>query len=111
MQVSPDGADRQWHDQARLEVPMVGSWTLSGQLHRQRRPRRRGRARCRKPSSGPTTPSVSHFINYLKTFNPKNQRIDSPVSAAQGCDSLPAGRHQAGQFDRRPQDQGSAGET
>ena len=37
----------------------------------------------------PTTPKRQSFIiNYLKTFNPKNQRIDSPVSAAQGYDSI-----------------------
>jgi branched-chain amino acid transport system substrate-binding protein len=37
----------------------------------------------------PTTPKRQSFIiNYLKTFTPKNQRIDSPVSAAQGYDSI-----------------------
>src|SRR6218665_1566777 len=37
----------------------------------------------------PTTPKRQSFIiNYLKTFNPKNARIDSPVSAAQGYDSI-----------------------
>ena len=37
----------------------------------------------------PTTPKRQSFIvNYLKTFNPKNSRIDSPVSAAQGYDSI-----------------------
>jgi branched-chain amino acid transport system substrate-binding protein len=37
----------------------------------------------------PTTPKRQSFIiNYLKTFNPKNARIDSPVSAAQGYDSV-----------------------
>src|SRR6185436_5152204 len=30
----------------------------------------------------------SFIINYLKTFNPKNSRMDSPVSAAQGYDSI-----------------------
>ena len=37
----------------------------------------------------PTTPKRQSFIiSYLKTFNPKNARIDSPVSAAQGYDSI-----------------------
>ena len=37
----------------------------------------------------PTTPKRQSFIiNYLKTFNPKGGRIDSPVSAAQGYDSI-----------------------
>ena len=37
----------------------------------------------------PTTPKRQSFIvAYLKTFNPKNSRIDSPVSAAQGYDSI-----------------------
>jgi branched-chain amino acid transport system substrate-binding protein len=37
----------------------------------------------------PTTPKRQAFIiNYLRTFNPKNARIDSPVSAAQGYDSV-----------------------
>lgn len=37
----------------------------------------------------PTTPKRKAFIDsYLKTFKPKNNRIDSPVSAAQGYDSI-----------------------
>jgi branched-chain amino acid transport system substrate-binding protein len=37
----------------------------------------------------PTTPKRQSFIiAYLKTFNPKNARMDSPVSAAQGYDSI-----------------------
>jgi branched-chain amino acid transport system substrate-binding protein len=37
----------------------------------------------------PTTPKRQSFIiSYLKTFNPKNARMDSPVSAAQGYDSI-----------------------
>ena len=51
----------------------------------------------------PTTPKRQSFIvNYLKTFNPKNSRIDSPVSAAQGYDSvylLAAAIKQAGSTD------------
>jgi branched-chain amino acid transport system substrate-binding protein len=50
------------------KVPMIGSWTLIQE---------------------PTTPKRQAFIiSYLKTFNPKNARIDSPVSAAQGYDSI-----------------------
>jgi branched-chain amino acid transport system substrate-binding protein len=37
----------------------------------------------------PTTAKRKAFIaSYLKTFKPKNDRIDSPVSAAQGYDSI-----------------------
>jgi len=41
-------------------------------------------------------------VSYLKTFNPKGSRIDSPVSAAQGYDSvylLAAAIKQAGSTD------------
>jgi len=51
----------------------------------------------------PTTPKRAAFIdNYLKTFKPKDNRIDSPVSAAQGYDSvylLAAAITQAGSTD------------
>jgi branched-chain amino acid transport system substrate-binding protein len=51
----------------------------------------------------PTTPKRQSFIvTYLRTFNPKNGRIDSPVSAAQGYDSiylLTAAIKQAGSTD------------
>ncbi len=72
------------------KVPMVGSWTLSmanfidnaGQ----------GGEGARMPQTfiqEPTTPKRQAFIiSYLKTFSPKNARIDSPVSAAQGYDSV-----------------------
>jgi branched-chain amino acid transport system substrate-binding protein len=37
----------------------------------------------------PDTPKRKAFIDaYLKTFKPKNNRMDSPVSAAQGYDSI-----------------------
>lgn len=37
----------------------------------------------------PTTPKRKAFIdNFLSTFKPKNNRMDSPVSAAQGYDSV-----------------------
>ena len=51
----------------------------------------------------PTTPKRQSFIiRYLKAFEPKNARIDSPVSAAQGYDSvhlLAAAMKQAGSVD------------
>jgi len=51
----------------------------------------------------PTTPKRQSFIiSYLKTFKPKDNRIDSPVSAAQGYDSiylLAAALKQAGATD------------
>jgi branched-chain amino acid transport system substrate-binding protein len=51
----------------------------------------------------PTTPKRQSFIiSYLKTFAPKNNRMDSPVSAAQGYDSvylLAAAIKQAGSTD------------
>ena len=51
----------------------------------------------------PTTPKRQSFIiRYLKAFEPKNARIDSPVSAAQGYDSvhlLAAAMKQAGNVD------------
>jgi len=51
----------------------------------------------------PTTAKRRAFIdNYLRTFKPKNNRIDSPVSAAQGYDSiylLAAAIRQAGATD------------
>ena len=51
----------------------------------------------------PTTPKRQSFIiSYLREFKPKNNRIDSPVSAAQGYDSvylLAAAIKQAGSTD------------
>ena len=48
------------------------------------------------------THEINYSLSYLKTFNPKNARIDSPVSAAQGYDSvylLAAAIKQAGSTD------------
>jgi branched-chain amino acid transport system substrate-binding protein len=51
----------------------------------------------------PTTPKRQSFIvSYLRAYNPKNSRIESPVSAAQGYDSvylLAAAIKQAGSTD------------
>ncbi len=72
------------------KVPMIGSWTLSmanfidnaGQ----------GGQGARMPQTfiqEPNTVKRKAFIDaYLKTFKPKNNRIDSPVSAAQAYDSI-----------------------
>ena len=54
----------------------------------------------------PTNPKRQSFIiSYLKTFNPKNARIDSPVSAAQGSTPYTCSRRRsskpAPQTDRR----------
>jgi branched-chain amino acid transport system substrate-binding protein len=86
------------------KVPMIGSWTLSmanfidnaGQ----------GGQGARMPQTfiqEPNTAKRKAFIDaYLKTFKPKNNRIDSPVSAAQAYDSvyiLAAALKQAGSTD------------
>ena len=72
------------------KVPMIGSWTLSmanfidnaGQ----------GGQGARMPQTfiqEPNTVKRKAFIDaYLKSFKPKNNRIDSPVSAAQAYDSI-----------------------
>ena len=86
------------------KVPMIGSWTLSmANFIDNAGPGGEG---ARKPQTfiqEPTTPKRQSFIvSYLKTFNPKNSRIDSPVSAAQGYDSiylLAAAIKQAGSTD------------
>ena len=86
------------------KVPMIGSWTLSmanfidnaGQ----------GGQGARMPQTfiqEPNTIKRKAFIDaYLKEFKPKNNRIDSPVSAAQAYDSvylLAAASKQAGSTD------------
>ena len=72
------------------KVPMVGSWTLSMANYIDNAgPGGEGARMPQTFIQEPTTPKRQSFIiNYLKTFNPKNQRIDSPVSAAQGYDSI-----------------------
>ena len=86
------------------KVPMVGSWTLSMANFIDNAGA--GGEGARMPQTfiqEPTTPKRQSFIiSYLKTFNPKNARIDSPVSAAQGYDSvylLAAAIKQAGDTD------------
>ena len=72
------------------KVPMVGSWTLSMANYIDNAgPGGEGARMPQTFIQEPTTPQRQAFIiNYLKTFNPKNARIDSPVSAAQGYDSI-----------------------
>jgi branched-chain amino acid transport system substrate-binding protein len=86
------------------KVPMVGSWTLSmANFIDNAGPGGEGARMPQTFVQEPTTPKRQSFIiNYLKTFNPKNARIDSPVSAAQGYDSvylLAAAIKQAGSTD------------
>jgi branched-chain amino acid transport system substrate-binding protein len=83
------------------KVPMVGSWTLSmANFIDNAGPGGEGARMPQTFIQEPTTPKRQAFIiNYLKEFKPKNNRIDSPVSAAQGYDSvylLAAGIKQAG---------------
>jgi branched-chain amino acid transport system substrate-binding protein len=86
------------------KVPMVGSWTLSMANYIDNAgPGGEGARMPQTFIQEPTTPKRQSFIvAYLKTFNPKNSRIDSPVSAAQGYDSvylLAAAIKQAGSTD------------
>ena len=86
------------------KVPMIGSWTLSMANYIDNAgPGGEGARMPQTFIQEPTTPKRQSFIiNYLKTFNPKNARIDSPVSAAQGYDSvylLAAAIKQAGSTD------------
>ena len=72
------------------KVPMIGSWTLSmANFIDNAGPGGEGARMPQTFIQAPTTPKRQAFIiNYLKTFNPKGGRIDSPVSAAQGYDSI-----------------------
>jgi len=72
------------------KVPMIGSWTLSmANFIDNAGPGGEGARMPQTFIQEPTTPKRQSFIiSYLKTFNPKNARIDSPVSAAQGYDSI-----------------------
>ena len=86
------------------KVPLVGSWTLSmANFIDNAGPGGEGARMPQTFIQEPTTPKRQSFIiSYLKTFNPKNARMDSPVSAAQGYDSvylLAAAIKQAGSTD------------
>jgi len=86
------------------KVPMIGSWTLSmANFIDNAGPGGEGARMPQTFIQEPTTPKRQSFIiAYLKMFSPKNNRIDSPVSAAQGYDSvylLAAAIKQAGSTD------------
>ncbi|HEY8972695.1 MAG TPA: ABC transporter substrate-binding protein [Burkholderiaceae bacterium] len=86
------------------KVPMIGSWTLSMANYIDNAgPGGEGARMPQTFIQEPTTPKRQSFIiSYLKTFAPKNNRMDSPVSAAQGYDSvylLAAAIKQAGSTD------------
>ena len=86
------------------KVPIIGSWTLSMANYIDNAgPGGEGARMPQTFIQEGTTPKRKAFIdNYIKTFKPKNDRIDSPVSAAQGYDSvylLAAAIKQAGSTD------------
>jgi len=72
------------------KVPMIGSWTLSMANYIDNAgPGGEGARMPQTFIQDPNTPKRKAFIAaYLKEFKPKNDRIDSPVSAAQGYDSV-----------------------
>ena len=72
------------------KVPLIGSWTLSMANYIDNAgPGGEGARMPQTFIQEPTNPKRQSFIiSYLKTFNPKNARMDSPVSAAQGYDSV-----------------------
>ena len=86
------------------KVPMVGSWTLSmGNFIDNAGANSEGARMPQTFIQEPNTPKRKAFIDaYLKAYNPANGRIPSPVSAAQGYDSvylLAAAINQAGSTD------------
>jgi len=72
------------------KVPMIGSWTLSMANYIDNSGANGEGARMPQTFiQDPDTPKRKAFIDaYLAKFKPKNDRIDSPVSAAQGYDSI-----------------------
>jgi branched-chain amino acid transport system substrate-binding protein len=86
------------------KVPMMGSWTLSmGNFIDNAGKNGEGARMPQTFIQEPNTPKRKEFIAaYLKAYNPPNGRIPSPVSAAQGYDSmylLAAAIKQAGSTD------------
>jgi branched-chain amino acid transport system substrate-binding protein len=86
------------------KVPLIGSWTLSMANYIDNAGTNGEGARMPQTFiQEANTPKRKAFIDaYLKEFKPKNDRIDSPVSAAQGYDSvylLAAAIKQAGTTD------------
>ncbi|HUW76556.1 MAG TPA: ABC transporter substrate-binding protein [Gallionella sp.] len=72
------------------KVPMIGSWTLSmGNFIDNAGKNGNGAMMPETFIQLPNTPKRKAFIAaYLKTYKPENGRIPSPVSAAQGYDSM-----------------------
>jgi branched-chain amino acid transport system substrate-binding protein len=72
------------------KVPMMGSWTLSmGNFIDNAGKNGEGARMPQTFIQEPSTPKRKAFIEaYLKAYNPPNGRIPSPVSAAQGYDSM-----------------------
>ena len=72
------------------KVPMIGSWSLSmGSFIDNAGANGNGARMPQTFIQEPTSPKRQAFIaSYVKTFSPKSGRIDSPVSAAQGYDSV-----------------------
>ncbi len=70
--------------------PMIGSWTLSmANFIDTAGKNGNGAMMPQTFIQDPNTPTRKPFIDdYLKEFKPKKGRIDSPVSAAQGYDSI-----------------------
>jgi branched-chain amino acid transport system substrate-binding protein len=87
------------------KVPMIGSWTLSMANYIDSAGKNGEGAIMPETfiqSQQNTAKRKTFVAAYLKEFNPKNGRIDSPVSAAQGYDSiylLAAAIKQAGSTD------------
>ena len=72
------------------KVPMIGSWTLSmGNFIDNAGAESEGARMPQTFIQEPNTPKRKAFIDaYLKAYHPTNDRIPSPVSAAQGYDSV-----------------------
>ncbi|WP_174259942.1 MULTISPECIES: ABC transporter substrate-binding protein [unclassified Variovorax] len=72
------------------KVPMVGSWTLAMANYIDNAgPGGEGARMPQTFIQEPTTPKRKAFIDsFIAKFKPKNNRMDSPVSAAQGYDSI-----------------------
>lgn len=72
------------------KVPMIGSWTLSmGNFIDNAGKNGDGALMPQTFIQDPNTPKRKAFIDaYIKSYNPPGGRIPSPVSAAQGYDSI-----------------------
>jgi branched-chain amino acid transport system substrate-binding protein len=86
------------------KVPMIGSWTLSmGNFIDNAGKNGNGARMPQTFIQDPTTPKRKAFIDaYVKAYHPPGDRMPSPVSAAQGYDSiylLAAAIKQAGSTD------------